>query len=244
MSFSSRISRQRSSKAFTNSPGGACINSLRITFSFSFLLRVLRDMFGCGRSRASGINSVQRMREHSMGHLSHPGVKHLSLRLPCLTMQKPGCLASSESPDEVIKELALWSMELLMRSQWAFGPKGKHDSHLTAWCPANQLYEFWRIFKNLASRTAFFIKWCVYCIGGHRSKRSIPEFLRSIWKLFDALGTTVAVICNQTVRITVPNPVEACYPERFEGFKQNSKNKMRDDGCSWENAGRQGLPLS
>lgn len=35
----------------------------------------------------------------------------------------------------------------------------------------------------------------------------------------------MAVICNQAVRITVPNPVEACYPERFEGFKQNSKNE-------------------
>ena len=54
----------------------------------------------------------------------------------------------------------------------------------------------------------------------------------------------MAVICNQTVRITVPNPVEAYYPERFEEFKQDSKNKMRDDGCSWENARRQELPLS
>lgn len=44
-------------------PGGACISSLH-HFS-SFLLRVLRDMFGCGR--ASGMNSVQRMREHSWG---------------------------------------------------------------------------------------------------------------------------------------------------------------------------------
>lgn len=32
---------------------------------------------------------------------------------------------------------------------------------------------------------------------------SNPEFLGSIWKLFDPLGTTMAVICNQAVRITV-----------------------------------------
>lgn len=33
--------------------------------------------------------------------------------------------------------------------------------------------------------------------------------------------------------------MEACYAERFEGFKQNSKNKMRYDGSSWENARQQ-----
>lgn len=129
ISFSSRISRQRSSKAFTNSPGGAWINSLRITFSFSFLLRTLSDMFGCSRSKASEMKSVQRMRKHSMGHLSHQGVNHSSLRLLCPTM-KTGSLAGSVSPGEVIKKLSLWSMELLMISQWAFRPKEKKRSSL------------------------------------------------------------------------------------------------------------------
>lgn len=39
-----------------------------------------------------------------MSHLSHQGVQHSSLRLLCLSM-KTGSLASSESPDEVIKNL-------------------------------------------------------------------------------------------------------------------------------------------
>ena len=36
--------------------------------------------------------------------------------------------------------------------------------------------------------------------------------------------------------------MEARYAERFEGFKQNNKNKMRCDGSSWENARQQEMP--
>lgn len=170
ISFSSRISRQRSSKAFTNSPGGACINSLRIVLSFSFLLRTLRDMFGCSRSKASEIKSVQRMRKHSMSHLSHQDVKHSSLRLLCLTM-KTGCLASSESPDEVIKNLSLWAVELLI-SQWVITPPKENVTWQCGVQPTS--YAYFEDFKNLTSWTTFFkssVSLGTLCVGRDLEKQ-------------------------------------------------------------------------
>lgn len=48
----------------------------------------------------------------------------------------------------------------------------------------------------------------------------------------------MALTYAQAFRIAAPNLLETCYAERFEGFKENSKNKMKFDGSSWKNARR------
>lgn len=46
----------------------------------------------------------------------------------------------------------------------------------------------------------------------------------------------VVLTYTQALRIAVLYLLETRYAERFEGFKQNSKNEMRFDGSLWKNA--------
>lgn len=44
----------------------------------------------------------------------------------------------------------------------------------------------------------------------------------------------MALTYAQAFRIAASNLLETCYTERFEGFKENSKNKMKFDRSSWK----------
>lgn len=66
-----------------------------------------------------------------------------------------------------------------------------------------------------------------------RQPRVSRESMAALWTLRGHGGIDL-YSDPQNGCLAAPNPLEVCYAERFEGFKQNSKNRMRYDGSLWK----------